>query len=169
MIARAIVILAALAVAMAAGLVFLPIAAIVDPVTRAAGAAFSVSGIFALIVASFTGPGPEPAGAAFLLTLWTVAVTICIVPIVVVSLIGEVAATASALFYIVTTGAIAAGLPWLVRARPLGASSGAAAGEVETRLALLFFLTGAFSGFVYWLIAGRGAGRASHSPLHPNG
>jgi hypothetical protein len=161
LIARTILIIVALAVAVAAGLVFLPIAALVDPVTRAAAAAFSACGIFALLVASFSWIGPERAGGAFLFALWTIAVTICVAPVLVVALVGEVAGIASGLWYVGATGLLAAGLPWIVRARHLGqAGADAAAAEVEGRLALVFFLTGALSGFIYWLIAGRGTARA---------
>jgi hypothetical protein len=161
LIARTIIIIVALAVAVAAGLVFLPIAALVDPVTRAAGAAFSASGIFALLVTSFSWDGPDQAAGAFLLALWTIAVMICVAPVLLVALIGEVAGIASGLWYVGATGLIAAGLPWIVRIRHLGeARADAAAGEVEGRLALVFFLTGALSGFVYWLIAGHKAARA---------
>ena len=161
MIARIIVIIAALAVAVAVALVFLPIAAFVDPVTRAAAAAFSVFGIFDLFVAAFSWPNAQPQGTAFFYALWTVAVMICVAPVLIVALIGEAARTASGLFYVVTTGLVAAGLPWILRARHLGAARvGTDAGALEARLALLFFLTGACSGMIYWLIAGRGARRA---------
>jgi len=157
LIARTIVIIAALAVAIAAGLVFLPVAALVDPVTRAAAAAFSVCRIFALLVASFSWVGPDRAAGAFVLALWTIAVTICVAPVVVVALIGEVAGIASGLWYVAATGLLAAGLPWIVRARHFGpAGADAAAGAVEGRLALVFFLTGALSGFLYWLSPGAG-------------
>jgi hypothetical protein len=161
LIARTIVVIVALAVAVAAGLVFLPIAALVDPVTRAAGAAFSASGIFALLVASFSWAGPDQAAGAFVLALWTIAVMICVAPVILVALIGEIAGIGSGLWYVGATGLIAAGLPWIVRAHHLEqARADAAAGEVEGRLALIFFLTGACSGLIYWLIAGRRAPRA---------
>jgi hypothetical protein len=161
LIARSVIILAALAVAIASALVFLPIAALLDPVTRAAGVVFSASSIIAVIDAFFTPPAEGP-DTALLFALWILAVTICVAPIFIVSLIGEATGTASPLFYVAATGVIAAGLPWLLRARYLGkASESVAGGEVELRLALLFFVTGACSGFVYWLIAGHGAGRAS--------
>jgi hypothetical protein len=162
LIARIIIIIAGLAVAIAAGLVFLPIAALVDPTIRAAGAAYSAFGIFALVASSFSWADPEPVGAALLLTLWTVTMMICVAPIVIVSLIGEVARTGSVLFYVMATGFVAAGLPWIAHIHHAGAPE--TANPVEGRLALLFFLTGACSGFVYWLIAGRGAERAAPHP-----
>ena len=161
MLARTILVIVALAVAVAVGLVFLPIAVFVDPVTRAAGAAFSTWGIFALLAASFSWIGPDRAADVLLLALWTIAVTICVAPVLVVALIGEVAGIASSLWYVGATGLLAAGLPWIVRARHLDdARADAAASAIEGRLALIFFLSGACSGFIYWLIAGRGAGRA---------
>lgn len=161
MIARTIVVVVALAVAIAAGLVFLPIAALVDPVTRNAGAAFSASGILALIVASFSWASPDRAAGAFFFALWSIAIAICVAPVLLVALVGEVAGIASGLWYVGATGLVAAGLPWIIRARHLRqVRADAAIGEVEGRLALIFFLTGACSGLIYWLIAGRGAARA---------
>lgn len=157
LIARTLVVIAALAVAVAAGLVFLPVAALVDPVTRGAGAAFSAHGIFALLAASASAIGPAQAADAFVFALWSIAMMICVAPVVVVALVGEAAGTASGLWYVLATGTVAAGLPWLVRAHHAGVDD-AAGGQAEGRLALLFFLTGACSGLIYWLIAGRGAG-----------
>ena len=165
MIARTFIVIAALAIAIAAGLAFLPIAALVDPVTRAAGAAVSASGILALLVDAFFGADPNQAAGTLFLALWTIAVMICVVPVVLVALIGEAAGISSGLWYVGATGLIAAGLPWILRARQLGqARADAAAAEVEGRLALIFFLTGACSGLIYWLIAGRGAARIAPRP-----
>jgi hypothetical protein len=98
---------------------------------------------------------------AFLATLWTLTVTICVAPVLIVSLVGEVARATSVLFYVAGTGLLAAALPWSLHARHLEASSFQALGP---RLSALFFLTGACAGLVYWLIAGRGA-----KPSQPRG
>lgn len=163
MIVRPILIVVALAVAVAFGLAFLPLAVLVDPVTRAAAFAFSVDRILAFLAAAFSWPDRAP--DAIVVAAWTLAVTVCVVPILVVALIGELAGAACLLWYVGATGLLAAGLPWIVRARHLGrAGARVVGGEVEARLALVFFLTGVLSGFIYWLIAGRGAARAS--PRH---
>ncbi|HUZ91465.1 MAG TPA: hypothetical protein VMU78_06155, partial [Methylocella sp.] len=78
-----------MAVAIGAGLVFVPVAALVDPVTRAAGFALTQYAVLALDWDFVAGP----AGDDFALLTWFVwiaVVTVCALPLIVVVLIGEV-------------------------------------------------------------------------------
>jgi hypothetical protein len=64
------------------------------------------------------------------------------------------------IWYSGSTGLLAAAVPWLVRSAK-HMERATSINAAETRFALLFFFTGLVSGFVYWLIAGRDAGRRS--------
>ena len=153
---RAIGVIFATAVAIGAGLVFVPVAVLVDPVTRAAAFAFTQFAVSALD-ADFT---VGPAGGDFaLLTrfVWMAVVTVCAFPMIVVGFIGEIARVRALLWYASATGFVAASSPWLIRAL-LHLPRAAGYNFAELRFALVFFLGGLISGSVYWLLAGRYAG-----------
>lgn len=153
---RAISVVFATGIAVGAGLVFVPVAAFVDPVTRAAGFALTKYAISALDVDFSVGPDGDDLA---LLTrfVWMALVMVCAVPIIVVSLIGEIARVSALLWYAIGTGFVAASAPWLIRAT-LHLPRAADYNFAEMRFALVFFFGGLLSGSVYWLIAGRGAG-----------
>jgi hypothetical protein len=153
---RAIGVIFATAAAIGAGLVFVPVAVLVDPVTRAAAFAFTQFAVSALD-ADFT---VGPAGGDFaLLTrfVWMAVVTVCAFPVIVVGFIGEIARVRALLWYASATGFVAASSPWLIRAL-LHLPRAAGYNFAELRFALVFFLGGLISGSVYWLLAGRDAG-----------
>ena len=79
-------------------------------------------------------------------------------PPAVVGLSGEVFGARGILWYGAGCGILTAALPWLAR----GAVRPGAPGFVaaEARLTLILFVVGACAGLVYWLVAGRSAGRA---------
>jgi hypothetical protein len=145
-----------LTVAIAAALVVLPIASLLDPVTRQAGAAFAHFAFFSLADA---GLAESPALAASELArfVWTAIVAVCVVPLAITVLIGAVARVHSLIWYAGATGFIAALAPWVARAA-LGTTKAVSASPAELRFAFVFFLTGAASGLVFWLLAGRDAG-----------
>lgn len=153
---RAIGMIFATAVAIGAGLVFVPIAALVDPVTRAAGFALTQYAVLALDADYAVGPA---GGDLALLTrfIWLAVVMVCGVPVIVVVLIGEIARVRALLWYASATGFVAASAPWLIRAT-LHLPRAAGYNFAELRFALVFFLGGLISGSVYWLLAGRDAG-----------
>ena len=146
----------AASVAIGAGLVFVPVAALVDPVTRAAGFALIQYAVLALD-ADFAA-GPEGGDFALLARfVWMAVVMVCAVPVVFVALIGEIARVRTLFWYAIATGCVAASAPWLIRATwhlPRVADYNFA----EMRFALVFFFGGLVSGSVYWLLAGRDAG-----------
>lgn len=154
---RAICVIFAMAVAVGAGLVFLPVAALADPVTRAAGFALIRFAVRVLADADIAD-GLNGGGLAALTDfVWKAVVTVCAVPVVAVASIGEVARVRALSWYAVATGAAAASAPWLIRAA-LHMPRAAGYNFVELRFALVFFVAGLISGSVYWLLAGRDAG-----------
>ena len=154
---RAIGVIFATAVAIGAGLVFLPVAALVDPVTRAAGFALIQFAVWALAdaeIADGLDCGDLPALTRF---VWMAVMTVCVVPVVAVASIGEVARVRALSWYAGATGLAAASAPWLIRAT-LHLPRAAGYNFAEFRFALVFFFAGLISGSVYWLLAGRDAG-----------
>lgn len=154
---RAIGVIFAMAVAIGYGLVFLPVVALADPVTRAAGFALMQFAVWLLTDAEFAD-GLDGGGLDALIHLvWKAAMTVCAVPVAAVALIGEVAGVRALSWYAGATGFAAASAPWVVRAA-LHLPRAASYNFVEMRFALVFFVAGLISGSVYWLLAGRDAG-----------
>lgn len=90
---------------------------------------------------------------------------VCLPPAI-VGLSGAMLRARGILWYGAGCGILTAALPWLAR----GAVRPGAPGFVaaEARLTLVLFVAGASSGLVYWLIAGRRAGRTCRDGgLHP--
>jgi hypothetical protein len=153
---RAISVIFAIAVAIGVGLVFVPVAALVDPVTRAAGFALAQYAVWALD--SDFSAGVEGGNfALFTWVVWMAAVTVCALPVIGVVLIGEITRMRSPFWYAGATGTAAAAAPWIIRAA-LHLPRAASYNFAELRFALIFFLGGVISGSVYWLLAGCGPG-----------
>ncbi len=149
---RAIVVLFGAAIAIAAGLATLPIAALLDPVTRDAGFALAEVAFFALTRAS-----PDNSSLAELAGLihfaWTAVMAICVMPLAFAVLLGEIAKVRSFFWYAGATGVIAASTPWLIRGA-FHTQRATSASPEELRFALVFFFTGIVSGAVFWFVAG---------------
>ena len=154
---RAIGVIFATAVAIGAGLVFLPVAALADPETRAAGFALIEFAVWALADAESADGldcGCLPELTRF---VWLAVKTVSVDPDVAVAAIGEIARVRALSWYAGATGLAAASAPWLIRAT-LHLPRAASYNFAELRFALVFFFAGLISGSVYWLLAGRGAG-----------
>jgi hypothetical protein len=151
---RAILSLFGLTVAIAAALIVLPVAAVIDPVTREAGTALARFVFFSLADTSFHGSSAY-AAAELARFVWTVLVAVCVIPLVMAVLIGAVARVHSLAWYVGATGCIATLAPWVARAA-LHTPKAVSASPAELRLAFVFFLTGAVAGLVFWILAGRG-------------
>jgi hypothetical protein len=160
LIGRAFLVIAGIAAGAAAALIVLPVLIILDPFGGDAGLIFSFGGFVDLLQTVFNDMPPEEALSLFAGFLWTAGLMICVVPLVVTALIGEVAAVRSLIWYSGATGVLAAAMPWLMRAA-FHLADVRTAKPLELRLALLFFLTGTVAGFIYWLICGRRAGLRS--------
>jgi hypothetical protein len=155
---RSISVIFATGVAIGAGLVFVPVACLIDPVTRVAGFALAEN-VFSALNSEF----PEgPSDVDLLLFgrfVWAAAVLVCVVPVIVVAWIGEIAGTRGLLWYAGATGLTAASAPWVIRAT-LHLPRAAGYNFAELRFGVVFFLGGLISGWIYWLFAGRNAGKS---------
>ncbi len=161
-IGRIFAVLAGLACGVAGGVIALPVLAVMDPVTREAGFVMFTTGIFAVID---HGVEPEQAAGSFLLLVHGVTMAICVAPLGVAALLGELARLRSWFWYACCSGGLAASMPFLLRLwtglerRATAPDSSTA--TAESRFLLLFFFVGLIAGSIYWLIAGRNAGAAS--------
>lgn len=156
---RGVAIILGLVSAIAAAMIFLPLAALFDPTLRESGAMIAAFAMISAIFDALEGYAPDPGG--FVIGLLQVAtISVAAAPLLIAALIGEVARLRSVVWYMGATSVIAAAVPFSGRiAREAMRFGDPDPGSVRSRLVLLFFLTGCVAGFVYWLIAGRGAGR----------
>ena len=160
-IGRILVVLTGLACGVAGGVIALPLLAICDPITRAAGFAMFTTSILALLDGAME---PEDAAASLLLLAHGVTLAICVAPLTVAALLGELARVRSWFWYACCSGGLAASMPFLLRLWA-GLERGTRAPDTstataESRFLLLFFFVGLIAGSIYWLIAGRKAGAA---------
>jgi hypothetical protein len=88
--------------------------------------------------------------------LWALAMALFLLPPALVGAVGEVLGLRSIVWYGVGCGVLTAALPWLSRGSLRAVKSAALA--AESRITLLLFVTGAATGLIYWLVAGRTAG-----------
>lgn len=158
MLRRLIVISFGFVVAAAAGSIFLGVGALFDAATREAGFAATMSGVFAAVDEALRDGAPEQAISALGFILWAIVIAACVAPLAVAALIGELAGVRAWTWYAGACAVLAAASPWIARAAK-GLDRAGQASPMEGRIALLFFLTGTVTGTIYWLIAGRGAGR----------
>lgn len=146
MLRRLLVVSFAFVIAAGAGMIFLPIATLSDPTTREAGSSLAVS---ALLWAE-----PDDVGAAFGFALWAMGIAACAAPLALVALVGEAAGARAYTWYAGATAFLAAAAPTILRTVREGGRL-AEASPAEGRFTLLFFLAGALTGTIYWLIAVR--------------
>jgi len=163
MFRRLVVIVFGFVVAAAAGSMFLGVGALIDPATREAGFEAARAWLFAIMDEAMNDGAPEMTAAALGLVFWATLIATCVAPLAVAALIGELAGARAWVWYAGASAVLAAASPWIARAAK-GLSNARQASPMEGRIALLFFLTGTVTGTVYWLIAGRGAGRRREQP-----
>jgi hypothetical protein len=163
MLRRLIVMAFGFVIASGAGAAFLVLSALFDPVTREAGLAATMAGLFAIMDEALRDGDPEQAAAALGFVIWAMVVATCVAPLALAALIGEAAGVRSFVWYAGASGVLAGSSPWIARAaRGLDRTTQMSADE--GRLALLFFLTGALTGSLYWLIAAPSSTRSLGSP-----
>jgi len=104
------------------------------------------------------GFDPGPTAAAAVSLLGRLGLAVLVLPVVLVAIACELLHFRSGLVQCGLTGMLAALLPLAM----LGMARAPNAGEMQVVSAL--FLVGAATGFVYWLIAGRGAGGDRRPP-----
>jgi hypothetical protein len=139
-------------VAMGAGLFFLAMASVVSP----AVALLIGGGIERLLDILFglaeSGIDPAPAAQAAFALIGKLGMAIIVAPVVLVAVGSELFRLRSGLLQSGFTGLLAALLPLAM----LKLSRAPSTAEIQIISGL--FLVGAATGFIYWLIAGRGAG-----------
>lgn len=147
MLRRLLVVSFAFVLAAGAGMIFLPIAALSDPTTREAGSSLAIAALFSA--------EPDDVAAAFGYLLWAMGIAACAAPLAIVALVGEIAGARAYTWYAGATALLAAAAPTILRAAR-GSGRFIEASPAEGRFTLLFFLAGALTGTIYWLIAMRG-------------
>ena len=113
MLARLFLVPLGLVLAAAVEIVFLPFAALFDPATRMAGFALGHAAFFALLDTATGGDGDAATLGAALSAGF---VAICLLPLLIVVLMGETFGVASGLWYVLGTGGLAALMPFVLRA-----------------------------------------------------
>ena len=146
----------ALLLAILAGSAALTLALLVDPGANAWLTQGALAGLDAALGDLAAGLPPE----SFLLLMAGLAKALFVLlflPPALVGMAGEALGRRSLLWYGGGCGLLTAALPWLVRGSPRPGAPGLAA--AEARLTLILFVVGGCAGLVYWLVAGRSAGR----------
>ncbi len=152
MLRRIVVMIFGYLIAAGVGAIFLLLSAIADPATRELGLTSVMAGLFAAFDEALADGDPSQAMSAVGFVVWAVVVATCAAPLAVVALVGEAAGARSLVWYSGASALLAGASPWIVRAAR-GLDRAQAMTDAEGRLALLFFLTGALTGAIYWLIA----------------
>ncbi len=161
-ISRLLLIFAGLICAAAGAAISLPFLAFIDPLVREAILSFFMG---SLLTVFGTAPGPAEATGFLMALMRGSTLAICVGPVALAALIGELARLRSLLCYACCSGLIAAAMPfdlhpWAEAERGEAAPERAAM-MLEIRFMLLFFVVGLVAGSIYWLIAGRNAGEAT--------
>ncbi|WP_313901156.1 hypothetical protein [Methylobacterium sp. J-092] len=145
----------ALFLAIPSGGAILLMALVLDPVASVWLTKGALAGLDAGLSDLAAGLPPE-SFAWVLAGLAKASFVLLAVPPALVALVGETLRWRGLLWYGAGCGLITAALPWLARGavRP-----GGTALTAEARVTAILFLAGAGAGLVYWLIAGRSAGR----------
>ncbi len=148
----------ALLLAITAGLVAMLVASVVSPeFGLLIGGGFER--LFAAIMGQFeNGYDPGPTAEAAFALLGRLGLAILVAPVVIVAVGSELFRLRSGLIQSGLTGLLAALLP-LAMLRLARAPT-----AQETQVIGALFLIGTATGFVYWLIAGRGAGGEPRTP-----
>jgi uncharacterized membrane protein len=159
-IGRVMGVLAAMTAGAATALLVLPLLIVFDPLSNGAGLIASLSGFIDILDNTLEDMPANEVVSLFAGFIWLAALMICVLPVVLVALIGEIASVRSLIWYSGATGVVAASMPWFLRVI-YQLDDAISAKPIELRFALLFFLTGTTAGFIYWSICGRRAGLRS--------
>ncbi|ARN81916.1 hypothetical protein [Methylocystis bryophila] len=142
--------------AVSCGALFLPIAALADSTVREAGFEAVIGSFFAMLDETARDGDPAAGFHALGLVFWAILIAVCVAPLAFAALVGEIAGARSWIWYVGASGILAAASPWIARGARAQASAHPPS-QMEIRVLGLFFLTGALTGFLYWLAAGRGS------------
>jgi hypothetical protein len=159
----------ALALALPCGVLALAIGVLADPGLSAVAAVLGVAGLEAVFDAMGSGL-PDATGLALAsMAAWALFILVALPPTL-AALVGEVFRLGRLAWYGGASGALSAALPWVLRPGvPRISGAPPAALVAEGRVTALLFVTGAVSGLVYWMVAGRSAGaRRAPAPYSPS-
>ncbi|SFV16876.1 hypothetical protein SAMN02799631_06548 [Methylobacterium sp. 174MFSha1.1] len=150
---RLLAVATALLTAIACGAIALGIGVVMDPVLRDLMGALGLSGLEAVLSDLAEGYAPDPAMVEGAVSLGRAVLLLVAVPPALNAVVGEVLGWRSLAWYGGATGLLTALLPWLMRggAGPVGTGEG--------RVTAILFCAGGIAGLIYWLGAGRFAGR----------
>jgi hypothetical protein len=144
-----------LLVAIGTASVFFLVASLVDPVMATLTGNTLFVGFWSLIDALNAADDPAPILEEAFFGVSRLFFTLLVVPPVFVALVGELVGTRSLLWYAGGAALVTAAIPWILR------GSARVASPAELHVAAVLALTGAVAGFIYWLLAGQGAGHRS--------
>lgn len=148
-----------LVLAIPCGALVLGAGVLIDPASRDAIARLGLEGLIDLA----SGLAPDVTLMA-LAAFAQVLLVLLALPPTLAALVGETLGLRALAWYGGASGVLTALLPWLARGgSPRSPHQSGFA--VEGRTLALYLVTGAVSGLVYWLVAGRSAGRAEDQ--HP--
>ncbi|NIX75362.1 hypothetical protein [Microvirga terricola] len=148
----------ALLIAIGAGSFFLFLASIVDPVMATLTGETLFVGLSKFFDAIVSADDPGLVVAHALSGIGRLIFIFLVFPALLVAVIGEAVRARSLIWYGGATGVLTAAVPWILR----GSAHVAAPGELHVSAVL--GLTGAVTGLVYWLVAGRDTGRGRDTP-----
>ena len=151
---RFFIVIIGLVLSVAAGMLFLAIGGLMFPATREIAADLTITGVLSTLGALAAADSPDRVWGVFVVAFWTLTAALLVLPPVLTGLIGEAAGVCSYVWYAGGAGFLTAALAWW------GHASGLGPDPSEMRVLTLLFLTGAVAGFVYWLVAGKDAGRS---------
>lgn len=140
--------------ASAAALVFLPLAVIFDPLVQQVASQVPADHWLDILWDLFSEENPEDTLSTVFQLLWTIGVLVCILPVTVTALLGAGTRMRTFAFYAGATGLLTAAIPWILRSSRIGERAFQPS-SAEAHLTIILFLTGAFAGTIFWLIAGR--------------
>jgi hypothetical protein len=155
MVRRFFVVVFGFALAVSIGAVFLIIGSVVDPIMRELGLEATLSGFFVIMEEAAENGAPDQTFRAFRAMIGAVFFGTCVAPLVIAAVVGELAELRAWSWYAGSCALLAGASPWIVRAAS-GVARASQITPLESRVALLFFLTGAVTGTIYWLVAARG-------------
>jgi hypothetical protein len=159
LIGRLFLLVLGLVIAIPFGTLALAIGVAIEPAARELAATLGFATLWSVLSDLAAGEPPDERAVALFTAFSTALFALLVAPPTLVALIGEVLGWRAFLWHAVGTGAVTAALPWAGRARGGLARFSETALDAEGRLTLILFITGAVTGSVYWLIAGRSAGR----------
>lgn len=135
-----------------ASVLALALAVLFDPTARETGFIAAMNGVFFILDEAMKTGDPADWIGVFFRGAQAIAVAVCVAPLAFAVVIGEAMGLRELAWYGGVSGVLSGASPWIARAA-LGLDPARAATPIETRIALLFFLVGAFAGALYWLIA----------------